>query len=399
MSGFYRRERIYRSEIGQSLLFHEVCPKNLTFRKDLHPKIFREIILDGWNGTIFNEVNVVPFTEAYGDQVKNFGMEEINTVPVSLQEFSDILYNKLMDVVENTWESDKFHIIPHSSGFDSRVLSTILKRLKEKNGEGWLGDYLFVESHGESDMFHRIMDMLGWDKSKRVIINEGDLPHEVHRHNFEFENAWKRGNGFISWPVNVWYNQVEWLQNRGVIPKNDDKIQCYTGYGANETARACYRPDKFKNKNYDTSYTPRNNLGWYFPWHYLHQLSGFGMKGNWVHPYYNLDYLRTLITYCGHHLNNMNPGWSVSSVILPNIDPEVAKIPKLVTKDVKKRGYFTISNKLLNKSIKDYKSSWYGKNIQPNVCPTNQLLYCDWWSHWYIASFCEYLLKAGHTII
>ncbi len=89
MKGFYRRERIYRSKLGESVLFHEVCPKNLTLRKDLHPQIFKEIIRDGWCGTIFDEVNVLPFTEAYGDELKNFGMEKVDKVAVSEHEFSE----------------------------------------------------------------------------------------------------------------------------------------------------------------------------------------------------------------------------------------------------------------------------------------------------------------------
>lgn len=398
MKGFYRRERLYRSGMGESFLFHEICPQKLTLRKDLHPKIFREIILDGWCGTIFNEVNVVPFTEAYDDELKNFGMEKIDTIPVSRQEFSGRLFNKLMEIVESTWKPEKFHVLPHSSGFDSRVLSTILKRLKEKHGEAWLGDYLFVESHGEASGFYDSMDILGWDRSKCVVINKGAHPHEAHAHNFEFENAWCRGNGFVGFPVNVWYNQVEWLQHRDMIPQDDGQIQCYTGYGANETARACHRPDLFKNTNFDAPYVPGNNLGFYFPWHYLHQLSGFTLKGSWVHPFYNIDYLRNLITYCGKHIDQLTLGWSVSSIILPYIEPELSKVHKAVSKEIKKKGYFTISDRLFNQAVSDYKSSWYGKNINPNVTPTKQIVYCEWWGSWYVASFCEYLLKFGYSI-
>ena len=74
-----------------------------------------------------------------------------------------------------------------------------------------------------------------------------------------------------------------------MIPQDDSQIQCYTGYGANETARACHRPDLFKNTNFSVPYVPGNGLGFYFPWHYLHQLSGFALKGNWIHPFYNID--------------------------------------------------------------------------------------------------------------
>jgi hypothetical protein len=308
------------------------------------------------------------------------------------------MFNKLLFVVENTWDPNKFHVLPHSGGFDSRLISLILKRLKEKHGKDWLGDYLFVESHGESDFFYSLIDANGWDRSKCVVINEGVDPSEAHAHNFEFTNAWKRGNGYIGWPVNVWYHQVEWLQNKGLVPTDDNQIQCYTGYGANETTRSMHKTHMFHDAKFPSAYKPAHGVGWYFPWHYHHDLSGFALKGNWVHPYYSFDYLREFVTFSKGHIEQLPPGFSLSGVVLREIEPELASVHKPVTKEIKRKGYFRISDRLLNQTIADYRSSWYGKNIKPGVKPTNNLIYCDWWGSWYVASFCEYLLKSGHSI-
>lgn len=399
MKGFYRRERIYRSEIGESFLFHEVCPEKLTLNKNLHPKIFKELT-DGWNGTIFNEVNVVPFVEAYDTETKNFYMEGISRVIVGKEEFAKCMFNKLMSVIEDTWIPEKFHVIPHSSGYDSRLISTILKRLKKKHGSDWIGDYLFVEAHGESDHALEAIVMEGWKKSHYIVINENVNSSEAHAHNFEFTSAWRRGNGYIGFPVNVWYGMVEWLQNKGLVPIDDDQIQCYTGYGANETMYSMYKPSHyFSNNTVDSMHIPKHGVGWYFAWHYYHHLSGFTLKSNWIHPFYNLDYLREFIKYSKGNIEEVaSRCLSVSSILLSYFEPELGKLHKLVTKEVTKRGYNTISDRLLNKAIKDYRSSWYGKNIKPNIIPTNRLIYCDWWGSWYVASFCEYLLKSGHSI-
>jgi len=385
---FYRRERIYESKIEKSYAFHEVCPKKLTLRKNLHKKISMHIIKDGWYHTIFNEVNVVPFNKAYEKPVKEFGEKKINRTPVSKKEFVELMFMILTDYIEKTWDPYKFHIIPHSSGYDSRLISTILKRLKKKNGSDWFGDYVFIESNGESELFKQMMQMEGW--RKHIVMYEGKDPSEAHLHSFDFKNAWKAG--LIGFPVNSWYSQVEWLQKMDIAPEN---VQCYTGYGANETTTVIHRADLYANANYQPEYKP-NNLGLYFAWHYLHQLSAFTLNGDWIHPFYNLDYLGAFAKYSKGHIEHLHPGLSVSKVILEIIEPELAKIHKMVTKEVKKKGFFNVSDKIINQAIKDYKSSWYGKRNP--IQPTNEIKYCEWWWSWRVASLCEHLLENGHDI-
>jgi len=381
----YRRERIYKSEIGKSHAFHEVCPKKLTLRKDLHPRIFKPIILDGWTGTIFNEVNVVPFNEAYSNEL-NFGQKKMKKIKVSKKEFAEIMLDLLTNVIESTWDSNKFHVIPHSSGYDSRLISTVLKYLKKKNGDSWFGDYVFIESNGESELFKQMME--GWQK--HIVMYEGKDPSEAHSHSFEFKDAWKAG--LIGFPVNSWYSQVKWLQDMGIAPK---EVQCYTGYGANETTTVIKKPSLYANANYHPEYKP-NNLGLYFAWHYLHQLSGFTLNGDWIHPFYSLDYLEALARYSQDHIEHLRPGLSASKTILEVIEPKLAKIHKMVRGEVKKKGFFTVSNRIINQAVKDYKSSWYGERHP--IQPTKTIIYCEWWWSWRVASLCEYLLEQEHTI-
>lgn len=365
----YRRERIYESEIGKSHAFHEVCPKKLTLRKDLHPRIFKPIILDGWTGTIFNEVNIVPFNKAYSSKLKNFGQKKISRVKVSREKFSVTMFNMLSDIIEQTWDPYKFHVLPHSSGYDSRLISTILKRLRKKNGSDWFGDYVFIESNGESEQFKQVMKMEGW--RKHIVMYEGKDPSEAHSHSFNFKDAWKAG--LIGFPVNSWYSQVEWLKKMDIAPES---VQCYTGYGANETTTAVRKSKLYSNMNYHSEYKP-SNLGLYFAWHYLHQLSAFTLNGDWIHPFYNLNYLKALIKYSKGHIEHLHPGLSVSSVVLETMEPELAKIRKMVTGEVRKKGFFTVSDRIIKQAVKNYKSSWYGERNP--ITPTKTIVYCEWW--------------------
>lgn len=393
---FYKRERTYRGE-GESHLVHEVTPQKITLRKEYHP-LFFATHTNGVHETPFKEISIVPF-----DGANEFISEDIKKGDLILKDFVNLIYDKLTEIVEKTWAKDKFHAVMHSSGYDSRLLSMIIKRLHEKNGDEWLGRFLFIEADGEGPEARACLRLEGWENKRMLVFNEGAEPSEYHAYNLDFKDAWRRVNVFSGWPVNCWYFPIEYYQKKGVLPED---VQCYTGYGQNETTAAIltdgYRPYLPPLQKLINKYEGKQRIGYYFWWHYYHTLASFPLKGEWVHPFYNFDYLRLFIKYGRKFEGEI---WkeqrvlqqSLTRFMLDYLNPIHHKVKKLVTSHVRSRGYRTLSRELFEQVKSDYFNSWYGK-LHPEIIPTNQIIYCEWWGHWALASYCEYLLETGHEI-
>jgi len=381
-SNFYPRPRIYRCDDKESVWFHEVVPKEVTLYKELSDSIYMQVA-KGNNQTVFKEVNLVPYGESRSPAVIAFEAEEIEKETVDHAQFCEIMFDALTKVVEDTWIPEKFHVVHHSSGYDGRMLSQAIKRLYKKNGVDWLGKLVFLEAGGEAAGFREIMAIQGWGPSRTAVYNDGVEALEYHAKSFEFIDAWRHCNGVVGFPVNVWWEPIEWLQEVGRVP-TDNELQCYTGYGSNETTKAIH----FQKKG----------VSWYFNWHYYHNLSNFALKGDWVHPFYNLDFLRQETRYSRGHLDVIGPAsLGISKIVLEQLFPKLTNVKKLVTGHLRDKGYFTTSSRILRRAVRDYKNSWYGKHF-PNVEPTETIHYNHWWGSWALASFCEYLRSEGHEI-
>jgi len=383
---FFKRPRIYESSVGRSEHIWEIMPKNVTVKKDINPVCFNATS-EGYTETPFVEVSIVPYESAYPDIIEDFNFDGLVKLDINYDRFIELLYEQLVKVIEQTWDSSKFHVIPHSSGNDTRLISYIIKQLYDKNGKEWLGDILFVEANGEQKEFLEIMKLVGWDKSQYMIYNEGAEPSKYHNHSFNFDTCWKSLNGYMSYPMNKWYDFVDYLQHQGTIPE-DDKLQLYTGYGANETTRAIHDRGQ--------------SLEWYYWWHYHIALSQITYKGNWVHPFWELDFLHLMEIYGWKYLDKAGEKGksplSVSKLILDKIAPEFKEIKNLTTNDVAERGFLEISDEMMYREMKNYGESWYGKNNKVKMPVYKVIMHCEWWGKWALASFCEYLIKEGHNV-
>lgn len=359
-----RRTRLYISDEGQSGLIDDIVPKKVTI--DLSKGIFSK----SSKGTIFREIKTVAYEKIYkkikgrkGDLISKKGLAEA-------------AFAEFMRGIESIWSSAKFHIIMHSSGYDSRLIALAVKRLYEKNGSTWLGPVIFVEADGEACVFKELMKLEGWNKSQYVVYNEGAKTSEYHENSFDFVDAWKRLNGARGLPFNLWWEPIEWLQNRGLFPKDSD-IQCFSGWGRNEI-------EGFLSKG--------KGLNDYFSTVYYSAANSVPLKvRDWVLPFYNLD-------FWGLFINNNWTSWpSTSHFLLKKLEPTWLRFRNVEHVEIR-ASVRIISERLLNKTIKDYERSWFGRTFGLIVEPVNKIVHSDWWGIWSLASFCEHLLQKGHKI-
>jgi hypothetical protein len=373
----YTRQRLYRSMYGQSTWLHEVLPYQLTL--DLNqPGLFD--LMGHHENTPFLEAKWVPYDETPGrvslDVVK--GRYECN-VDFTLKGYSEMVFDAFKDAIKRAWKPYKKHVMTCSSGYDSRMMLCSLKELLK---EGKIDDnFIFFEADGEADLAQQCIDAIGINKKLTVYNVDQKDPNEYHALSFDFKNAWIPLNGgMVTYPVNRWFTPFHTL---GLDPK---ETQVFTYYGANETSKVLMMKHQ--------------TINWYFWWHYHHQLSTFPLFGEMVHPFYNLELQRAMNEYwTDDALEYIKPGESISKLVIQVLYPDLMKIYKMGTQDVKNAGYNTLSEKLFKKCVEDYEKSWlceavgYGK-----ATPTNQVEYNPWWGMYGLASLCDHLIEKGYKI-
>jgi len=285
----------------------------------------------------------------------------------------------MMKAIAAKWDSSKFHIIQHSSGFDSRLVSVALVKLRKVYGWDWIGDILFIEASGEHGPFRQIMKAQKWKPGQYRVYNWTAKPREHHARSFEFKSAWRKLNGYCAYPTNLNYDPFEWLRERGLIPEAS-QCQIVTGYGANEVG----------------SWVKwRGGIKAYLDFIYYHSLSHFPLWGGeqvWLHPFYHIPYIKTWIK---HSLGKPS---EYRKLVLRHIAPKLSRIKPVSKRRKHKLGYRVVSKRILAQCVEDYGKSWFAREVKPEIEPVAKINYHPWWFYWSLASFCEWLLEQGHEI-
>ena len=168
----FNRDIIYKGE-GESKEFYDVLPRDLTLRI---PEYYHQSFRGYTHNTVFREVEINEYQHA---------PETVTFLTETHRRTKDIekIYNVLKDVIEREWDPTKTHVIGHSSGYDSRVISNIIKELGEKHGDAWLGEVIYIETLGEREGFRQIMKEQGL---KGIVYNDGVPPERHHDYSFNF---------------------------------------------------------------------------------------------------------------------------------------------------------------------------------------------------------------------
>lgn len=100
---------------------------------------------------------------------KPFGVEEINP-----NQFAEFIIEALVDSVRAQWDSKMLHIMPFSSGYDSRIVALVLQRLYQENGPDWFGDMVFFTFEPEIEYAQHVFDHLDFPNDWLVPIRPGN---------------------------------------------------------------------------------------------------------------------------------------------------------------------------------------------------------------------------------
>lgn len=107
-------------------------------------------------------------------EIKFARYDDLVSIPVKDVLFCGMYIDLLKAVKEYfllTWD-DSPKLVLHSSGLDSRIISTALAELRDEKGLDWIGDIHFRCHQPEGDVFNEIMSIQKWDK-KYFSVWEG----------------------------------------------------------------------------------------------------------------------------------------------------------------------------------------------------------------------------------
>lgn len=366
----------FESSAGQSTWIHEITPKTVTLHGE---DAFRSVVTPygedppmRHHKTMFREIKMIPVLSTCGREIRDIVKSPPGRRRVGKKEFLGRTFEIFMDVVEQAWVPEQFHIVLHSGGYDSRLISYTIKELFIKNGSDWLGDLVFLEMQGEDAQACAAIEAEGWDRSRFITFQEG-----LDRY-CNFDDAWLRQNcGMYPKPFNHFYEPIAWLQDKGIAPSDDSRLQTWTGYFANDIAHALINGP---------------GLQWVLQTLPHHPYFFAPVKGECVSPYLSLELIRFLWMYGRGQEESQTQnyrrhilGWRVPLVeAVPN--PQRGKMSG------------TLLLPLFNQVREEYQNSWYGQNVVVDLKQPTTVEFRTWWGHWGLASYCEELRRRKHKI-
>lgn len=191
--------------------------------------------------TLLKEIVAVPRPGAVAellDREREVGVKQkgFKTKPIGRNEFVKTMADAVLDFIEKEWKPGGQHAIMHSSGWDSRIFSTALRRKADEHGKDWLGKLFVVAIRPEVNEARQILDIEEWKGFDVTVIEGGaGVPDiDFHAEPFEFDNI-----GRMCSDVNRVYLQGIWYWTAKALKEwcNLEDIQFISTIYGNEIYR------------------------------------------------------------------------------------------------------------------------------------------------------------------
>ena len=355
--------------------------------------------------TPFKEVSIAP-PEVFG----KMKAEVMSSEPWSLMACEPL--KKLSYIIERDWDPDKFHLLFHSSGYDSRIFSSILMKLREKHGEGWIGKILFLCWEPEGALFHRIMKWEGWKPSQYHVYRKG-IKVDYRAELIDFENVWKWVNDY-SIPCLSYGVSVADAIKKNLAPRAEEIYLLCQQFGnsyALNSARYVSKEGKlhiwstFPISNgmylYPNPLINRMSAYWYYVRNHVSLWSSVPCREIKI-PTLDLDVLPSY--YCGTKYPPKTLGYKMMAV--KELAPELSTIPIFPYEKLNEEPHWIKHDRRLSETTriyaaKKFNDSWYVKNTGQQEVPIAPELGDDsteWWRKYVLASLCEHVINQGVKI-
>ena len=334
--------------------------------------------------SLFKEIEVISLS--IPEFMRSLFKKRVRVKTIKPEVLASTLVDRITSFMENNWNTSKAHIMPHSSGYDSRLISVILKKLTDKNGVDWLGDLYFISWDPEVKGFKDIMAHEQWPEKHQIIITGKGL--DFYKDAVKFDNVGRYCsdvNRFICYCFDyIIYKAIEGL---GV---ND--VQIISGLFSDEILRK-----EVSKARKDTIW---NNLS-HFMVHFLHDIHFEWSMYDTLLPFMSFDVIDTILDY------DLPKADDLKLMMIRSLDSALADLPNYRFEYfdiIRKEGihpFYRLSKPVVKEMEASFKNSWYFKNVKNVVFPelVNGLVNDGIWLKEYTkAAICEYILNRGCMI-
>jgi len=295
-----------------------------------------------------------------------------NQVERNIENPTEVIGDLIISSIEDAWRPDAFHVVLHSSGWDSRMMSGAIKRLVKKHGEEWLGNgLLFLSNRWEAHRFVPMMKAMEWREDQYAVYDDWRVPDEHFA--YITYDVWRCAP--YPRPANFLWYLPEWAIAHGLIPT--ENVQTFTGLWTNEVWQCfCDDPSRWPT-------LASNKYGW-------HMIASMPILSQFVE--YPLVTLRILDALRRSNLNGMN-GNELRRAVAKHLNPDVLNVkPCVYISD----GYHPISERLRNELDDYYRSTDFGKIVK--WTPPEHSGNSNDWGRWSVALLVDRMIKNGTRI-
>jgi len=158
----------------------------------------------------FSEIGVCLPTDLISESY-NYLTEPLQKIDIKIDDLVKKLVGELKKYFIKLWDCNVPHIVFMSGGQDSRIISYILKDLRDDLGRGWLREIHFVCFKPEDKIFLKVMEVQGWNKNEYEVYKENQ---DIELDYFDYCNPQRNLNAFVSPALFFW--RKEWLEKNAV---------------------------------------------------------------------------------------------------------------------------------------------------------------------------------------
>ncbi len=184
--------------------------------------------------TIFKEIIATPRHYPSG-MSEPFGWGPPEDAGWSADKMADRAIDVLMSHIYESWDPKALHVLMVSSGYDSRLMMVLLKRLHDIYGDEWLGQCAVCPWQPEVGYARSVFEYLGWPDDFWVPVGEF-APHEdYYEECLDFKVLGKH----MCDPKRFWPGPLKtklWLDSWPTFV-NAEKVQCLSGLFADESLK------------------------------------------------------------------------------------------------------------------------------------------------------------------
>lgn len=290
----------------------------------------------------------------------------------------DTLIAAICDAIAAVWEPDKVHVVFHSSGHDSRVLSTCIRKLYREGRIG--GDALFLTNRWEAAPFLEIMRLEGWEPGQYAVCATGPASEHYGR-TLNFARYWYTNNAPIPMLGNVLANMAEWAQVAGLLSE-DGRVQYFNGHGA-EIGVEREGAWTWRGSAEATAAAIYANGTRFYYWGGM-----VNCPGN-THAHFVMAEEGVANAALG-----CNVGKYKRQAIANRLCPEIQHIPRMAISD----GKHPVSDGIRKWAEGDYAGSYYAKLTKTTWTAPAASAFDARWAAWGLASLVEHLHQQGVEI-